>query len=250
VISGIRRMCAELKRGHLRLIRLSTVWCLLCGACVVSSSAQEKTADPVPPPAQSDALKVNWLYGAYIPKDMPLVALTEHQRRKLFLRQTFTSPGIYVKTLLFSLGDQIDNSPPDWGGGIGGYASRAASRQGQFVIQNAFSTAGNALLQYEPRYDRCRCTGFWPRTGHALKRNFVTYNKTETEMRPQIALYGAAFAAGMVSSTWKPKHEVWAEGYRSVITQAGFGLLTNWVGEFAPEIIRVVRRQKTEGPKN
>jgi hypothetical protein len=219
------------------------LWC----AFVISSSAQQNTADPRPPQTQGDALKVNWLYGAYIPKDVPLVALAGHQRRKLYLRQTFTTPGIYAKTVLFSLGDQIDNSPPDWGGGIGGYARRIASRHGQFVIQNMFSAAGNALLKYEPRYDRCRCTGFWPRTWHALARNFFTYNHSETEMRPQVASYGAAFAAGVVSSTWKPKHEVWAEGYRSVITQAGFGLLTNWVGEFAPEIFRAVRR-KPESP--
>ena len=35
-------------------------------------------------------------------------------------------------------------------------------------------------------------------------RNFVTYNKTEKELRSQFALYGAAFGAGILSSLWKP----------------------------------------------
>lgn len=168
------------------------------------------------------------------------------ERFKLYARQSFTTPGIYVKTAIFSLTDQATNSSPQWGGGFEGYGRRVASRQGQFVVQNTISALGNGMLHYEPRYDRCRCAGLWPRTQHALVRNFITYNQTEQQFRPQFALYGAALTAGMISSTWKPKHDAWAEGYRSVATQAGFGLLCNWVGEFAPEIIRVVRRQNRE----
>src|SRR5256886_16998668 len=139
---------------------------------------------------------VNWIYGAYIPKNATLSPLSEHQRVTLYLRQTFTTPGIYVKTGLFSIGDQISNSPPEWGGGAGGYARRVGSRYGQFVIQSSFASLGNGLLAYEPRYDRCRCSGLWPRTKHALLRNFVTYDQSEKAMRFQVASYGAAVAAG------------------------------------------------------
>jgi hypothetical protein len=58
-------------------------------------------------------------------------------------------------------------------------------------------------------------------------------------------MYGAALAAGAISSTWKPNQQGWAEGYRSVITQAGFGMLTNLLSEFAPEIVRIVRKPKS-----
>lgn len=193
---------------------------------------------------ENEQLKVNWLYGAYVPKDVPLLSLTPEQRFKLYTRQSFTTPGIYLKIGLFSVSDQAINSPPDWGRGFEGYGYRVASRYGQFVIQNTISTLGNAVLQYEPRYDRCRCTGFWPRTGHAFLRNFVTYNSAEAHYRPQIALYGAALTAGMISGTWKPRHEVWPEGYRGAMTQAGFGILANWIGEFAPEIVHIVRHKR------
>jgi hypothetical protein len=106
----------------------------------------------------NDQLQVNWIYGAYIPKDSPLLSLNNQQRVKLYLRQTFTSPGIYVKTGLFSIGDQINDSPPEWDG-ASGYAQRMGSRYGQFAIQNTIAATGNMLLRYEPRYDRCRCTG-------------------------------------------------------------------------------------------
>lgn len=56
-------------------------------------------------------LQVNWLYGAYVPKDVPLESLSNHQRFQLFLRQSFTTPGVYLKTAFFSLSDQAANSP-------------------------------------------------------------------------------------------------------------------------------------------
>jgi hypothetical protein len=185
---------------------------------------------------------VNWLYGAYVPKDAPLETLTANQRFKLYLRQTFTTPGIYVKTLLFSAGDQLNDSPPGWGRDFGGYIRRVGSRQAQFVLQNSFVALGNGFLSYEPRYDRCRCSGFWRRTSHALQRNFITYDRTEKSLRPQIALYAGAFGAGVVAGTWKPNdHDLVAEGYRGVITQAGFGSAANWIAEFAPDIIHKIR---------
>jgi len=199
-------------------------------------------------PQSQEQLNVNWLYGAYIPKEAPLVSLTGHQREKLFVRQTFTTPGIYVRSSFLSLIDQASGTPYEWGGGFKGYGRRESSIYGRSAIQNVFSTIGNAALQYEPRYDRCRCVGLGPRTKHALLRNFITYDKTEEALRPQIALYGAALGAGMLSSTWKPQGKLWVEGYRGIVTQAGFGMLSNWIGEFAPEIKRKLKLRNHAEP--
>jgi hypothetical protein len=215
---------------------------LLVSPCRAQDATQEPRAKKGDP-----QINVNWLYGSFVPKDVPLVALTNEERLRLYVRQTFTTPGIYVKTALFSVGDQINNSPPAWGDGLAGYGRRFASRQAQFVIQNSFSALGNAMLGYEPRYDRCRCSGFGRRTRHALVRNFVTYNRTEKELRPQLALCAAAFGAGAVGSTWKPNHpNALHEGYRGTITQIGFGFAANWLSEFAPDIMAEIGRKKTD----
>lgn len=183
-----------------------------------------------------EQLNVNWLYGAYVPKEAPLLPLNAYRRYRLFMRQTFTTPGIYLKSDFLGLLDQARGQPYEWGGGMEGYGRRVGSEYARTAIQNVFSTAGNFALRYEPRYDRCHCIGLGPRTRHALMRNFLTYNRTETELRPQFALYGAALGAGMLSSTWQPRGRMWHEGYEGVLTQAAFGMLSNWVGEFAPEI--------------
>jgi hypothetical protein len=188
-------------------------------------------------------LNVNWLYGAYIPKDAPLSPLSLNQRKKLFLRQTFTTPGIYVKTVFLASISQAEGSPYEWGGGFEGYGRRLASSYAQSSIQNVFSTVGNAALGYEPRYDRCRCSGVKPRTKHALMRAFLTYDYTEQELRPQFGLYGAALGAGMLSSVWKPKGNLWSDGFKAVSTQAGLGMLFNWLGEFAPDLTRKLSKR-------
>ena len=223
-----------------------------CSAQRMIETAAELAVEPAIEPAAIDnqPLLVSWAYGAYVPKDVPLAPMTLENRLRLFERQSFTAPGIYVKSSFLGLLDQARGDQPEWGGGMQGYGQRFASVYGQSLVQNSLSTAGNAWLQYEPRYDRCRCRGLWPRTRHAFMRNFVTYNRTEQELRPQFALYGAAFASGMVSSTWKPGGDVWGQGAHGMLTQAGFGLVSNWIGEFAPEISRVLHGKSIHNTQN
>jgi hypothetical protein len=222
------------------------VCALILGLAGAGAAAQTGTEKSSSTSAESQQeLKVNWLYGAYVDKDIPLHPLSNQQRFQLFLRQSFLTPGVYVKTAFFSLSDQAKNNPEEWGNGFGGYAKRTASRYGQFVAQNALSGTGNALLGYEPRYDRCRCAGFWPRTRHAVVRNFVTYNRTEKELRPQLGMYAGAFGGGVISATWQPDNpSLLTRGYQGVVTQAIFGVCANWLGEFAPDIKRVLKGKK------
>jgi hypothetical protein len=213
--------------------------------------AQSTPPEGTPPkhsaPSANQKPKVNWLYGAYVPKDAPLYPLNGRERTRLYVAQTFTTSGIYVKTIFLSLGAQASNSPSEWGDGISGFGRRLASQHGQSIIQNSLSAAGNAALKYEPRYDRCRCEGGWPRVRHAIVRNFVTYNQTERELRPQFALYGAALGGGMIASTWRPDdRSAWSEGFHGALTQAWVGVLSNVIGEFAPEIGRLFKRKKKD----
>lgn len=182
-----------------------------------------------------------WLTGVYVEKGRPLVPMSVKQRREIYLQQTLASPGAYMKRMFAAGIDQARGAPSEWGGGLAGYSRRFASREGQFITANSLAALGNAKLKYEPRYDQCQCSGFWPRTRHAIMRNFLTYNHTEQELRPQWALYGGSFAGGLVSTAWKPHpRNAFAEGGRALLGQAGYGSLLNFFIEFSTDINRKI----------
>ena len=211
--------------------------------CAKVSSAQSQLPNSLEL-TKDNEINVNWLYGSYIPKEVPLKSLNGDERLKLYIRQTYTTWGVYLKSTLFALSDQAHDRYPEWGDGFEGFAKRLGTRQAEFILQNSVISLGDGLVGWEPRYDRCRCGGFWPRTRHAVVRNFVTYDRTETKIRPQIPLYAAAFGAGVVAGTWTPNHDLLTTGGEGALTQVGFGILANVVGEFWPQIERVWKRKK------
>lgn len=180
-----------------------------------------------------------WIAGVYVGRNRKLVTLTKEQREEIYLRQTLTTPGAYMKRMFGAGIDQARGTPSQWQGGWGGYGERFASREGQFIAANSLAALGNAGLGYEVRYDKCKCDGLWLRTRHAIVRNFLTYDRSEVERRPQLALYGGAFGGGMISTAWKPgPRNVFAEGGRGVLGQAAWGTLLNFFTEFSREINR------------
>lgn len=191
-------------------------------------------------PGRMKDLPIVWLIGPYVPHQIKLSPLTLRERRETYLRQTYFNAGAYFARAFAAGVDQARGIPYEWGGGIGGYGQRFASHFGQFAIGNTLIAAGNAAMGYEPRYDVCRCTGFWPRTRHAIVRNFVTYNSTEQELRPQIPVYAGTFAAGVIASTWKPANNrsMVRDGAYAALEQAGYGVAVNWIREFALDILK------------
>jgi hypothetical protein len=180
-----------------------------------------------------------WLTGPYIGRNRPLVAVTGPQREEIYLQQTLTTPSAYFKRMFVAGVDQLRETPLEWGDGWGAYGERFASREGQFITANSLAALGNAALRYEPRYDQCRCSGVGMRTRHAILRNFVTYNRSEQQLRPQWALFGGAFAGGVISASWKPHpRNALADGGYAVLGQAGWGALLNFFTEFAGDINR------------
>jgi hypothetical protein len=219
---------------------------------VVGCQAQE---GPAPSTNQTRApdnqVNVNWLYGSYIPKNVPREPLSARNRFRLYVRQTYITPGIYAKTAMFAVSDQINNRNPEWGDGFGGFAKRFGDRQVQFILQNSFSSLGNGLVGWEPRYDRCSCDRFWERTRYAVIRNFVTYDHSEKSLRPQIMPYLGAFGASAIATTWQPGNPSWQiKGYQAAITQIFIGSGVNWLSEFAPDIGRILHlhKKKKGGP--
>ncbi len=190
----------------------------------------------------------SWLTGVFVEQGQVMTPLNAKQRRDLYLSQTLTTPGAYMKRMFQAGFDQWREVPPQWDENWAGYGARFASREGQFITANSLAALGNAKLGYEPRYDQCQCHGFWPRTRHAIIRNFMTYDSSEENRVPQLALYGGAFAGGLVSTAWKPHpRNAFAEGGRGMLGQAGWGTLLNFFIEFGGDINRKLGERKKQG---
>jgi len=192
----------------------------------------------------------SWITGVYVEQGRTMLPLTLAERRELYLQQTLVTPGAYLKRMFAAGIDQARDAPPQWDANLRGFGVRFASREGQFISSNSLAAVGNAALGYEPRYDQCQCSGFWPRTRHAIVRNFVTYNHSEQQLRPQFGLYGGAFAGGLISSSWKPHpRSSWADGGYAVLGQAGYGALLNFFIEFAGDINKKIGLQRSGAKK-
>lgn len=193
--------------------------------------------------------EASWLTGVYIEKGRTMLPLTFPERRELYLQQTLATPGAYMKRMFAASIDQMRSVPEPWDDGWAGYSERFASREGQFISANTLAWLGNTALGYEPRYDQCQCNGFWRRTSHAVARNFLTYNHSEQELRPQLGLYAGAFGGGMISTAWKPHpRNAFAEGGRAMLGQAGYGAVLNFFIEFYGEINRKIGARRTNVP--
>ena len=250
MLGSIRRMNCWFSRGLYAGRLLATRVSILALPLVVPSCmAQEPAKAPATPETSvNTTLPVNWIYGAYLPKGAPIQPLTGDERFKLYLRQTYTTPGIYVKTGFFALHDQIKETEPHWGDGASGFGKRLGSIQAGNIIQNSLTSLGNAAVGFEPRYDRCSCDGAWPRIRHAVVRNFITYGGADDKgIRPQIMSYAAAFGAGVTVASWEPNYpSVLTKGYQSVVTQAWVGVVIDALAEFAPDIKRMLHKNKAD----
>jgi hypothetical protein len=194
--------------------------------------------------------EASWLTGVFVPKGGVITPLTLEQRREFYLQQTLTTPGAYLKRVFAAGIDQARGVPSQWDDGWDGFSERFASREGQFITANSVAAVGNALLQYEPRYDQCQCSGLWPRTRHAIGRNFVTYNRSEQQLRPQWALYTGAFVGGVVATYWKPPpRNPLSQGGYAMLGQAGYGALLNFFIEFAGDINHKIGAKRRDGQK-
>jgi hypothetical protein len=250
LLGSLQRMNCQFSRGLYAARFLATrVIVLGLPLLVPSCGAQESAKAPATPVTSvNTTLPVNWIYGAYLPKDAPIQPLTGDERFKLYLRQTYTTPGIYVKTAFFAIHDQVKETEPDWGDGASGFGKRLGSLQAGNIIQNSLTALGNAAVGFEPRYDRCRCEGAWPRIRHAVVRNFITYGGADDKkLRPQIMSYAAAFGAGVTVASWEPNYpSVLTKGYQGVVTQAWVGVVVDALAEFAPDIKRMLHKNKAD----
>jgi hypothetical protein len=139
---------------------------------------------------------------------------------------------------------QGTNSPREWGQGSGAYGKRVASAVGGSAIHAALAFGLDSALRQDPRYFRSGGTGFWRRTGHALRGTVLTRTDDGGETLATWRL-GSAYGAAFLSNQWYPDRlNTVGRGVRQGSIHLAFDFASNFGAEFWPDLKRRLLRRK------
>ena len=201
---------------------------------------QDKSGAKQPADKNSDdPTKINLVTGQGDVSEVNYHPLNNHQRMKLWVNSSFTTPGAYFGSIGNALVDQAGGNPKEWGGGLKGYGRRVASRFGSNLVQGAVQSSFAAMLHEDPRYIRSGSRKLSARLTHAVVFGVVTFNDNGHKTL-NIANLASFYGSSLASSTWVPHPETRAsyvgkDGSR----QLAFSCLNNVFQEFWPDISKL-----------
>jgi hypothetical protein len=144
------------------------------------------------------------------------------------------------RALLAGLDLWMDD-PDEWRSGMPGYGLRFADRMGRLAVRNGIQVTADIIFKTDPRYDRCDCTGGWPRAKHALKRIIIARKDDGGEML-SVSRLAAAYATPMITDQWYPSSKnTWFHKIDSGTFFLGWRGVSNLLKEFWPDISRTLR---------
>ena len=143
------------------------------------------------------------LFAQTPPVEPALAPLTGAERARIFVHDSFWSPGVFFSAVGPAIGRQLSDEPREWRQGSAGFARRAASSFGRNVVFQSYHAAGAAVLGHEVRYIPVRRKSTWARVVNALTSDFVTYNAAGDRVL-NIATIGAAVGSEYTTNLWLP----------------------------------------------
>jgi hypothetical protein len=131
---------------------------------------------------------------------------------------------------------QEANAPTEWGQGAAAYGKRFGSTLAWLGIHSALAFGLDSTLHEDPRYFRSTSSGFWRRSGHAIRGTILTRTDRGGETL-SIWRIGSAYGAAFLSNQWYPDrlNTVRLGAIQGSVT-LGSGLLGNLLSEFWPDI--------------
>ena len=139
---------------------------------------------------------------------------------------------------------QADNAPTEWGQGAAAYGKRFDSTLAWSGIYSALAFGLDSTLHQDPRYFRSKETGFWRRSGHALRGTLMTHTDLGGETVSTWRI-GSAYGAAFLSNQWYPDRlNTVRLGFIQGSVTLGFDLAGNLGKEFWPDIRRKVLHRK------
>jgi hypothetical protein len=139
---------------------------------------------------------------------------------------------------------QADNAPLEWKQGGAAFGKRVGSMVAWSGIRNGLAFGLDSSLHQDPRYYRSSGTGFWRRSGHALRETMLTHTDSGGETLSTWRI-GSAYGSAFLSNLWYPDRLNTARlGFIQGSVTVGLDLMGNLGKEFWPDVKRkVLHRQ-------
>ena len=136
---------------------------------------------------------------------------------------------------------QLQNQPPEYGGGWSGYAKRYSVAFADNTVCSLITTGVMpSLLKQDPRYYQGRKSGFFNRLYYAASRSAVTKSRSG---QPQFNLseVGGTLVVATISNLYYPAEErTVPDTLQRWGTQAMWDTVANELKEFSPDIRHVM----------
>lgn len=146
------------------------------------------------------------------------------------------SPSAMLGIAAYAGGLQRADVPKEWGQGAGAYGKRFASTLAWSGIHSTLAFGLDSTLHQDPRYFRSLESGFWRRTGHALRGTILTRTDRGGETISTWRI-GSAYGAAFLSNQWYPDRlNTVRLGMIEGSVTLGLGFFSNMGVEFWPDI--------------
>jgi len=166
--------------------------------------------------------------------------LDAHERWQRWVSEDGRSPAIHVESLATAAYLQVIPDPAAWGRTPDGFIHRLGSSYGSNLIQNTVHESLAGAEGTDPRYYACGCSGFFHRSGHALKMTLLTYNRSG-HLTPDIPQLSGAYGSSMIEAMWWPHHyTAMVQGVQTGHLEVGFIGAEHLAQEFGPEFKRLL----------
>lgn len=195
-------------------------------------------ASEIRKPSQADLV-----VGTRVPKALEWKTPTKEERLRVYFRGLVLSPGAYIRSTVTASLNHASNTPAEYKQGTSGFAKRYGNVFLTYSLQDTATQGMAALAGYEMRYIQCKCTSIKGRIGHALKWNFVTYDRNGKQVFNWPSILGG-YAIGILSTKYTPEQKWSAQGIQAGNNAIYFGFASSLLQEFLPSRIIPQRKPK------
>jgi hypothetical protein len=199
--------------------------------CIAAASAEAQCSGPVDPDACSHDLPHSTR------AETTTASAYSFPDAKQQFRDYLDSAFGPLALLRAGIGAGIDQSkpaPPEWDSGAQGYAERYGSRFGMFLVEETTRYSLGAAMHEDVAYHKCLCTGFLPRSTHAVISAFTARTRsgaTVFSVPALVAPYAGSFTA---VNAWYPARYEPMDAARLGTMAFTFQIGGNMLREFLP----------------